>query len=125
MIDYATRYVEAKPLKIAKTEEVAETLWEIWTRLGIPKEVQTDQGTQFTSEMMCEVNRLLNVTGIQVSPWHPQANGLVEKANGTIKSMIKKLCQEQPKEWDRYLPCLLYTSPSPRDLSTSRMPSSA
>ena len=26
---------------------------------------------------------------------------------------------------DRYLVCLLYTSPSPRDLSTSRMPSSA
>ena len=25
----------------------------------------------------------------------------------------------------RYKPCLLYTSPSPRDLSTSRMPSSA
>ena len=25
----------------------------------------------------------------------------------------------------RFLPCLLYTSPSPRDLSTSRMPSSA
>ena len=24
-----------------------------------------------------------------------------------------------------YAPCLLYTSPSPRDLSTSRMPSSA
>ena len=24
-----------------------------------------------------------------------------------------------------FLPCLLYTSPSPRDLSTSRMPSSA
>ena len=108
MIDYATRYVEAKPLKTAKTEEVAETLWEIWTRLGIPKEVQTDQGTQFTSEMMSEVNRLLNVTGIRVLPWHPQANGLVEKANGTIKSMIKKLCQEQPKEWDRYLPAVLF-----------------
>ena len=26
---------------------------------------------------------------------------------------------------DQLLPCLLYTSPSPRDLSTSRMPSSA
>ena len=24
-----------------------------------------------------------------------------------------------------HIPCLLYTSPSPRDLSTSRMPSSA
>ena len=30
---------------------------------------------------------------------------------------------EEAKEW--YLHCLLYTSPSPRDLSTSRMPSSA
>ena len=27
------------------------------------------------------------------------------------------------QEWDNF--CLLYTSPSPRDLSTSRMPSSA
>ena len=27
--------------------------------------------------------------------------------------------------YSRYLGCLLYTSPSPRDLSTSRMPSSA
>ena len=26
---------------------------------------------------------------------------------------------------DMYMACLLYTSPSPRDLSTSRMPSSA
>ena len=27
--------------------------------------------------------------------------------------------------YDHYVTCLLYTSPSPRDLSTSRMPSSA
>ena len=30
-----------------------------------------------------------------------------------------------PYEIDKVIPCLLYTSPSPRDLSTSRMPSSA
>ena len=29
------------------------------------------------------------------------------------------------KEWEQVWTCLLYTSPSPRDLSTSRMPSSA
>ena len=32
---------------------------------------------------------------------------------------------EKDIDWNRPLPCLLYTSPSPRDLSTSRMPSSA
>ena len=32
---------------------------------------------------------------------------------------------EKKKKGDLYTDCLLYTSPSPRDLSTSRMPSSA
>ena len=33
--------------------------------------------------------------------------------------------REDNPDWERYYTCLLYTSPSPRDLSTSRMPSSA
>ena len=108
MVDYATRYVEAKPLKTTKTEEVVETLWEMWTRLGIPKEVLTDQGTQFVGNLSTEVNRLLSIKGIRTSPRHAQCNGLVEKMNGTLKSMIRKLCQEQPKEWDRFIPALLF-----------------
>ena len=33
-------------------------------------------------------------------------------------------CEKEGRRWENS-PCLLYTSPSPRDLSTSRMPSSA
>ena len=36
-----------------------------------------------------------------------------------------KLAQWASSREDRFPRCLLYTSPSPRDLSTSRMPSSA
>ena len=39
-----------------------------------------------------------------------------------------KLREDRPELWildDQVKTCLLYTSPSPRDLSTSRMPSSA
>ncbi|KAK3889735.1 hypothetical protein Pcinc_006300 [Petrolisthes cinctipes] len=35
-------------------------------------------------------------------------NGLVERYNGVLKRMLKKMCVEQPKEWDRYLPALLF-----------------
>ena len=42
-------------------------------------------------------------------------------ASGT---RIEKL-EELKKEFEKINICLLYTSPSPRDLSTSRMPSSA
>ena len=108
MVDYATRYVEAKPLKTAKAEEVAEALWEIWTRVGVPKEILTDRGSQFVGDLANEVNRLLCVKGLTTTPYHAQGNGLVEKYNGTIKTMLKRLCQEQPKEWDRFIPALLF-----------------
>ena len=108
LVDYATRYAEAKPLKTVKTEEVVEALWEIWTRLGIPKEMLTNRGAQFEGDLSSEVNRLLSIKGIKTSPYHAQCNGLVEKMNGTLKGMIKRLCQEQPKEWDRFIPALLF-----------------
>ena len=44
------------------------------------------------------------------------------------KEVMKELTNTQVilrKEREQWLDCLLYTSPSPRDLSTSRMPSSA
>jgi len=35
-------------------------------------------------------------------------NGLVEKFNGTLKNMLRKLCAEKPKDWDRYINPLLF-----------------
>nr|KAG5688410.1 hypothetical protein BaRGS_001192 [Batillaria attramentaria]KAG5698105.1 hypothetical protein BaRGS_031795 [Batillaria attramentaria] len=108
MVDYATRYPEATPLKNIETETVAEALWNMWTRLGIPAEVLSDRGTQFVSAMMKEVQRLLSVQGISTAPYHAQCNGLVERFNATLKGMLKKCCQEKPKNWDRFIPAVLF-----------------
>ena len=39
--------------------------------MGIPEEVLTDQGTQFMSECMQEVSRLLSKKGLTIMPYHP------------------------------------------------------
>ena len=49
LVDYATRYPEAVPLKKITTEAVAKALLDIYSRVGIPEELLTDQGTQFMS----------------------------------------------------------------------------
>ena len=103
MVDYATRYPEATPLKNIDTVTVAEALLEMWTRVGIPNQVLSDRGTQFVSEVMQEVHRLLSIKGLQTTPYHAQCNGLVERFNGTLKSMLKKLCDEKPNTWHRYI----------------------
>ena len=61
----------AVPLKKITTEAVAEALLDISSRVGIPEEVLTDQGSQFMSECMQEVSRLLSIKGLTSTSYHP------------------------------------------------------
>ncbi|XP_068212662.1 uncharacterized protein [Palaemon carinicauda] len=108
LVDCATRYPEAIPLKRIDSISCAEALLSIFTRIGIPKEVLSDRGRQFVSSVMEEVHKLLNIKPIFTSPYHPQANGYCERFNGVLKSIIKKICSDYPRCWHRYLPCALF-----------------
>ncbi len=108
VVDYATRYPEAKALANIDTESVAEALIEIFSRIGFPRELLSDQGTQFTSDVMRAVSRLVSIRQLFTTPYHPICNGLVEKMNGTLKTILKRLCAERPEDWDRYLPATLF-----------------
>ena len=51
-----------------------------------------------------------------------RANGVYDEESGLCQDIFETLCvEDDPSQW----PCLLYTSPSPRDRQKSRMPSSA
>lgn len=108
MVDYATRYPEAIALQRIDTESVAEAMLEVFCRLGFPSEILSDRGSQFTSDVMRELSRLIRVKQLFTTPYNPKCNGLCERANGTLKSMLKKMCQERPRDWDRYLPAVLF-----------------
>ncbi|KAJ8050336.1 hypothetical protein HOLleu_03495 [Holothuria leucospilota] len=108
IVDYAARYPDAIPLKTIGTETVTEGLLDVFSRVGIPKEILTDQGTQFVSNLMKEVSRLLSIRRLVTTPYHDMCNGLVEKFNGTIKAMLKKMCEEKPQDWDRFISPLLF-----------------
>ncbi|GFS05268.1 Gypsy retrotransposon integrase-like protein 1 [Elysia marginata] len=108
LIDYATRYAKAVPLCKINTETVAEALVDIYSRLGVPEEVLSDQGTQFMSDCMKEVCRLLGIKQRVTTPYHPMCNGLVERFNATLKTCLRRLCNEQPRQWHRYINPLLF-----------------
>ncbi|XP_064649953.1 uncharacterized protein LOC135501648 [Lineus longissimus] len=108
LMDYATRYPEATALRKIDTVNVAEALLDMFSRVGIPPEVLSDLGTQFVSDLMKEVSRLLSFSQLTTTPYHLMCNGLVEKFNGTLKSMLRRMCSERPKDWDRYLSSVLF-----------------
>ena len=57
---------------------------------------------------MSELHKLLGVKPLFTTPYHPQGNGRVERLHSTLKSVLRKLCCDQPKEWHRYLAPTLF-----------------
>ena len=117
MCDYATRYPEAIPLRSIDAEQIAEELIKIFARVGIPSEILTDQGSNFTSKLLSELYRLLKIQGVRTSPYHPQSDGVVERFNQTLKMMLRKVVTKEGKDWDKLLPyicsfCLQGSPPS-------------
>ena len=88
LADFSTRYPEAVLPKKIDTETVAEALVDILSRLGVPEGILSDLGTQFVSDCIREVTRLLSIKQLTTTPYHPMCNGLTEKFNGTMKSML-------------------------------------
>ena len=59
---------------------IANKLIDLYARVGIPQEILTDRGSNFTSELLNEIYHLLHVHPIRTTPYHSQTNG----ACGTI-----------------------------------------
>ena len=106
--DYATRYPEAIPLRSIEAETITDELVKLFSRVGIPQDILTDQGSNFTSKLLQELYKLLHIHPIRTSPYHPQTDGLVERFNQTLKAMLRKCAMDEGKDWDKLLPYLLF-----------------
>ena len=122
IVDVATRFPEAVPMRSIDSVSVAEALFTVFSRLGFPVEILSDNGSQFTSEMFREFLKLLQIKAVHSSPYHAQSNGTIERFHGTIKPMLKKTVLDHPRLWHRYLPALLFACRELKNESTGFSP---
>ena len=92
MTDTFTGWIEGFPTRTEKAEEVVKKklLHEIILRFGLPKSLQSDSGTSFTSKFNQEVSKALGITYYLHCAWRPQSSGKVERENQFLKSAIKR-----------------------------------
>lgn len=104
-IDHLTRYAEAIALPDQKADTVARAFVErIILRHGVPQQLLTDRGSNFTSQLMREVYQLLGIKKLQTTPYHPQCNGAVERLNHTVATMLSHYVARDQRDWDTWLP---------------------
>lgn len=92
-IDYFSKWSEARPLQDKKASSVARFIYdEIICCHGCPKFEISDQGREFCNHLCEELFKMTGTRHRVTSPYHPQANGLVERFNRTIKNSLLKVC---------------------------------
>lgn len=104
----STRYPEAYPLKRIDAKTITRCLLHLFSSVGIPKTLQCDRASSFTSELMTQVLGMLNINQRLSSAYHPQSQGCLERFHQTFKSMLRKYCVETEQDWDENVSLLLF-----------------
>ena len=106
--DYFTKWAEAYPIPDQEAKTVAETfVSQFVARYGTPLLIHTDQGRNFESKLFKEMCNLLGVKKTHTTSFHPQSDGLVERLNRTVGTMIAAYVNENQRTWDKDLQVLM------------------
>ena len=108
LMDFSTRYPEAFALRTVDSKSVLEALLQVFSRMGIPGQVLSDNGANLTGTLMKEVFILLGIKSIRSSPYHPQSNGMLERFHATLKGMLRKTKGSFQGQWDEALQTALF-----------------
>ncbi|XP_043987352.1 uncharacterized protein K02A2.6-like [Gambusia affinis] len=104
MIDAFSKWVEIVPAKHADALTVAKAICKtIIPTHGIPQTVYSDNGPHFVNQVIQNMATHLGMTLKNHCAYHPQSAGLVERANGTVKSRLRKCMADTGRAWPECL----------------------
>ncbi|MDA3086465.1 RNase H-like domain-containing protein [Campylobacter sp. CS_ED1] len=105
----STRFPEAIPLRNIKAKTIVKALVKFFTFVGLPKSVQSDQGSNFMSGLFQQVMHELGIKQYRSSAYHPESQGALERFHQTLKNMIRTYCFDtNSKNWDEGVHLLLF-----------------
>ena len=93
--DYFTKWTEAFALKNHTAQTVADVIvQEFVGRFGVPRQIHSDQGREFESLLISHLCQLFHIKKTRTTPYNPKSDGMVERANRTVKQMLSVLVNE-------------------------------
>ena len=91
-------------------------------RWGAPDIIISDQGKEFNNRLLRELTRLTGTDFRVTGPYHPQANGMVERMNQHIQHCLRKLI-DRSENWVDFLEIIIHCINNSPHASTKMIPS--
>jgi len=91
--------------------------------MGVPEALLSDRGTNLLSTLMLDVCEKLGIQKLNTTAYHPQCNGLVERFNRTLKTVLRKQAATYGNQWDQFLSGTLWAYRNTPHETTGEKPS--
>jgi hypothetical protein len=99
-----------------------EFVKQIVLRMGTPRKLLTDQGSNFLSEVFRNTCKLLRIQKLQTTPFHPESNGSLERSHRVLKEYLRHYIKEDQSNWDEWLPYAVHVYNTSTHTSTGYTP---
>ena len=112
------------PVPDQRAERIARLLREeIVPMFGVPEALLSDRGSNLLSSLMLDVCELLDIEKLNTTSYHPECDGMVERFNRSLKTMLRKRDAQFGNQWDRHLPGLMWAYRNAPHDTTGEKPS--
>ncbi len=123
VIDYATKWVEAKAFRTNIVIVTTRFLYEyILTRFGCPLTIVIDQGVHFIDDTLQHLMEQILLKHVSSITYNPQGNGQVESTDKVISRLLTKLVNEKKTNWDEHLSTIFFSYKIAYKVATSYTP---
>ncbi len=105
LVDSATKYSVTAAIPDKSAETISRVLVQhVIMKYGVPISIVTDQAKELNDKINTELSLLLGINRRNTSPYHPAANGQVERKNGILMNVLKMMVNKEQDNWDEMLP---------------------
>ena len=123
IIDHLTCWPEAFPIPDKSADTIVTTIINHYLPVHMcPRYILSDNGMEFKNNLMDQVLQQLGIDGIFSAPYHPQSNGKLEVFHKYLKPTLKKLCEKDAANWDKYINQVLTSYRITPNLATAESP---
>ena len=118
IVEMFSKAVTLSPMNFEyDAKDIAEIFFtRIISRFGFPKRIISDRDPRFTGKFW---KRLFELVGTKLSlssAYHPQTDGMTERTNRTLETIIRAQINPSQDDWDEHLPMAEYAiNDSPSD----------
>jgi len=107
VVDVYSKWLEVCVMGSTTAPKTIVTLRDMFARYGLPQQVVSDNGPQFSA---VEFENFLSTNGIKlilISPYHPSSSGAAERAVQTVKRALRALIT-LVSHWSSHCPPSFY-----------------